>query len=224
MTGIRETKKATTRTTLARCTAELAYEHGVEGMTVAAITAAAGVSQRTFHNYFDSREKALLTFIESSMEKLGEKLAELAEGSDPISAVEQLIIGETISGAAGVDSFLALDRLTRALLSTNPADAGEHQLATLRDAVDRILTERLGLTGFEDIVAVHATLHSGFTALIYHEFELRHGRDVDDPITLLRRAFAVVRGGVNQIYTPHGGQVRLSSASTRSSTVDPAIP
>ncbi|MBI8988500.1 TetR/AcrR family transcriptional regulator [Corynebacterium meridianum] len=198
MTGIRETKKATTRATLARCTAELAYEKGVEGMTVAAITAAAGVSQRTFHNYFDSREQALLAFIESSMEKLGGKLAALAEDSDPISAVEQLVINEVTTGDIGVDSFFALDRLTRALLSTNPADAGELQLAALRDAVDRILTEQLGLTDFEDVVAVHAILHAGFVALIYHDFETRHGRDVDDPLTLIRRAFTVVRGGVDE--------------------------
>ncbi|MCK7642837.1 TetR/AcrR family transcriptional regulator [Corynebacterium sp. P6145] len=224
MTGIRETKKATTRAALARCTAKLAYEQGVEGMTVAAITAAAGVSQRTFHNYFDSREQALLTFIESSMEKLGAKLAVLAGESDPVTAVEQLVIDEVTSGTVGVDSFFALDRLTRALLSTNPADAGEHQLAALRDAVDRILTEQLGLTSFEEVVAVHAILHSGFVALIYHEFETRHGRAVDDPLSLIRRAFAVVRGGVDGTSAPSGGQALPSSLSTRPRTVDPSMP
>ena len=197
MSGIRETKKATTRAALARCTAELAYEQGIEGMTVAAITAAAGVSQRTVHNYFDAREQALLTFIESSMEKRGGKLAARAEDSDPMSAVEQLVINEVTTGDIGVDSFFSLDRLTRALLSTNPADAGESQLAALRDAIDRILTEQLGLTDFEDVVAVHTILHAGFVALIYHDFETRHGRDVDDPPTLIRRAFTVVRSGVD---------------------------
>ncbi|MEZ2122411.1 TetR/AcrR family transcriptional regulator [Corynebacterium sp. CCM 9203] len=197
MTGIREAKKAATRAALARCSAELAYERGVEGMTVAAITEAAGVSQRTFHNYFDSRDHALLSFIESSMEQVGVRLAALAVDSDPLTAVEQLITEEVASSVAGVDSFFALDRLIRALLSTGPPEHGEHQLAVLRDAVDRILTDYLGLTEFEDIVAVQATLHSGFVALVYHEVETRHGREVDDPLTLLRRAFAVVRGSVD---------------------------
>ena len=58
MSGLRETKKAATRTALSRAAAEIALMEGPEAFTVAAIAAAAGVSPRTFHNYFPSREDA----------------------------------------------------------------------------------------------------------------------------------------------------------------------
>lgn len=57
---MREHKKAATRRSLAGAALRLAVEHGLDGVTVEDIAAAAGVSRRTFSNYFTSKEDAVL--------------------------------------------------------------------------------------------------------------------------------------------------------------------
>lgn len=63
MTNLRERKKADTRIRLSVAAVELLVSHGVDGATVAAIAEKAGVSTRTFHNYFARREDAFLYFV-----------------------------------------------------------------------------------------------------------------------------------------------------------------
>ncbi|MGY2085429.1 TetR/AcrR family transcriptional regulator [Blastococcus sp. SYSU DS0539] len=58
--GLRERKKQDTRAALAAATLELAVEHGLAAVTVEQIAARAGVSYRTFFNYFSAKEEALL--------------------------------------------------------------------------------------------------------------------------------------------------------------------
>ncbi|WP_198597903.1 acyl-CoA-like ligand-binding transcription factor [Blastococcus atacamensis] len=58
--GLRERKKRDTRAALARATLELAIEHGFAAVTVEQVAARAGVSYRTFFNYFSGKEEALL--------------------------------------------------------------------------------------------------------------------------------------------------------------------
>src|SRR5699024_11705535 len=61
--SLRELKKADTRTRLSVAAVELLASQGAEGATVSAIAERAGVSTRTFHNYFARREDAFLHFI-----------------------------------------------------------------------------------------------------------------------------------------------------------------
>jgi len=57
--GLRERKKAATRQALHEAALRLAFEHGPERVTVEAIADEAGVSRRTFSNYFANKEEAL---------------------------------------------------------------------------------------------------------------------------------------------------------------------
>ncbi len=59
--GLRERKKAETRTALSEAAMRLATERGVDGVTADDIAAEANVSVRTFHNYFRSKEEAILS-------------------------------------------------------------------------------------------------------------------------------------------------------------------
>lgn len=59
-TGLREAKKARTRASLARAALQLVAEEGLHGTTVEAIAARADVSPRTFFNYFDSKDEAVV--------------------------------------------------------------------------------------------------------------------------------------------------------------------
>ncbi|MFG3437284.1 TetR/AcrR family transcriptional regulator [Nonomuraea sp. NPDC047897] len=58
--GLRERKKAETRQAVHEATLRLAVEFGLDNVTVEAIADAANISRRTFSNYFDSKEDALL--------------------------------------------------------------------------------------------------------------------------------------------------------------------
>jgi AcrR family transcriptional regulator len=58
--GLRERKRAETRAQLEQAAVRLAIHSGLEHTTVDAISAAANVSPRTFFNYFDSKEDAVL--------------------------------------------------------------------------------------------------------------------------------------------------------------------
>jgi len=58
--GLRERKKAATRQALHDAAVRLAIEHGVDRVTVEAIADEAGVSRRTFSNYFGGKEEALM--------------------------------------------------------------------------------------------------------------------------------------------------------------------
>ncbi len=59
-TGLRERKKAETRAALSQAVLRLALERGLDAVTADDIAAAANVSVRTFHNYFGTKEEALV--------------------------------------------------------------------------------------------------------------------------------------------------------------------
>lgn len=58
--GLRERKKEATRHAVHEATLRLTVEHGFDHVTVEAVADAAGISRRTFSNYFTNKEDALL--------------------------------------------------------------------------------------------------------------------------------------------------------------------
>jgi AcrR family transcriptional regulator len=58
--GLRERKKAETRVAIQRSVLLLALERDIDAVTAEQIAAGANVSVRTFHNYFGSKEEALV--------------------------------------------------------------------------------------------------------------------------------------------------------------------
>ena len=80
--GLRDRKKAATRAALATATAELARDHGLHAVTADAIAARAGVSTRTFHNYFASKEDAVLAYLETRVDEWIELLRDRPADED----------------------------------------------------------------------------------------------------------------------------------------------
>jgi AcrR family transcriptional regulator len=61
--GLRERKKIATREALSAAALRLALERGPENVRVDDIAEAAGVSPRTYNNYFSSREQAIVAAV-----------------------------------------------------------------------------------------------------------------------------------------------------------------
>jgi AcrR family transcriptional regulator len=67
-TGLRERKKQATRDALRTAALRLALERGPDNLRVDDIAEAAGVSPRTYNNYFSSREQAIVAGITAERE------------------------------------------------------------------------------------------------------------------------------------------------------------
>jgi AcrR family transcriptional regulator len=85
--GLRERKKAATREALHDAAVRLAAERGVEKVTVEAIADAAGVSRRTFSNYFAGKEQALLHRDRAGVVQLVELVRARPAAEDPVTAL-----------------------------------------------------------------------------------------------------------------------------------------
>ncbi|MEE1927443.1 TetR family transcriptional regulator [Streptomyces sp. TRM 70351] len=92
--GLRERKKRATRTALAEAAVRLAAEHGAEHVTVEAISQAAGVSPRTFFNYFDSRDDAFVMLDAEVGERVRRAVLEAPAALSPLEAVRDALAAE----------------------------------------------------------------------------------------------------------------------------------
>jgi AcrR family transcriptional regulator len=72
--GLRERKKLATRQALSSAALRLAIERGLENVTIEDITAEAGVSLRTFRNYFASKQEAIAALGAQRAARIGESL------------------------------------------------------------------------------------------------------------------------------------------------------
>jgi AcrR family transcriptional regulator len=89
--GLRERKKRATRAALAEAAVRLAAEHGVEKVTVEAISAAAGVSVRTFFNYFDTRDDAFVAVDSDAHVRVRRSVLDAPAALSPLDAVREAI-------------------------------------------------------------------------------------------------------------------------------------
>jgi AcrR family transcriptional regulator len=142
--GLRERKKQATAHALALAALKLATEHGVENVRVEEIAAAAGVSPRTFNNYFQSKEAAIVSLV---MERAG-KVADLLRSrpaKEPLADAIRAAYAEQYAGRIADDHerFLKMRQVIAA-----PSLRGEYLKAAV--AAERPLTEailsRLGIS------------------------------------------------------------------------------
>lgn len=92
--GLRERKKRATRAALAEAAIRLAAEHGVDKVTVEAISAAAGVSVRTFFNYFDSRDDAFVVIDTEASTRVRAALLAAPAALSPLEALRDALAAE----------------------------------------------------------------------------------------------------------------------------------
>lgn len=82
--GLRALKKRRTREAMHRAAVELVAEHGIAHVTTEMIAERAGVSSRTFFNYWSSKEDAVLGLVVDSDRRSVALLRERPAGEDPV--------------------------------------------------------------------------------------------------------------------------------------------
>ena len=94
--GLRERKKTETRVAIQQAVLFLALGRGLDVVTTDEIAAAANVSVRTFHNYFGSKEEALVAAWVSEFRVHVEALRD-RPADEPILAALEHVFGEIAS-------------------------------------------------------------------------------------------------------------------------------
>jgi AcrR family transcriptional regulator len=147
--SLRERKKLTTRRLL-RCAAlDLVAERGLANVTVEDIAEAAGVSPRTFFNYFPTKEAALFAGDPDRVEQLRERVATGAPGESALDALRAVLAqdSETMADelrSLGGDPAAWLRRMKVARADPHVRAAQAAHMAMIERAIAEGLAVRLG--------------------------------------------------------------------------------
>ena len=118
--GLREQKRAATRRALRLGLLRLALDRGFANVTVEEVAQSAGVSARTFFNYFATKEQALVEPHGETAVSAAERAEYLAGDGDPVSDLVRIIAARSTT-----DDDLEIHRLRRELMDREPGLLGE---------------------------------------------------------------------------------------------------
>ncbi|MEV5652990.1 TetR/AcrR family transcriptional regulator [Nocardia sp. NPDC052254] len=146
-TGLRERKKQATREALRDAALRLALDKGPDNVRVEDIAEAAGVSPRTYNNYFSSREHAMVDGVVADREaRIATAITRRPSGIRLADAVTQAIVEQYADpGEQHRDALL--------LITAHPVLRTTFLAAT--DAITPPLTDAIGarLGGADDLTA-----------------------------------------------------------------------
>jgi len=121
--GLRERKKVATRRALGEAAVRLAVERGLDNVLVEDIAEAAGVSARTFNNYFASKYEAICALQQDRAMRIGEALRGRPAGEPLWESVTQAVLSQFPPVSHTPDREW-IERIR--LVVTSPALVGEY--------------------------------------------------------------------------------------------------
>jgi AcrR family transcriptional regulator len=141
--ALRERKKQATRKALRDAALRLALERGPDNVRVDDIAEAAGVSPRTYNNYFSSREQAIVAAVTAEREArvAAAVAARPAAVRLAVAVTEAMVEQYTDPGDDARDALL--------LITTRPSlrDAFLGTAAEIENPLTAVIAERIGDTG-----------------------------------------------------------------------------
>jgi AcrR family transcriptional regulator len=190
--GLRDRKREETRARLEQAAVTLVLQDGIEHTTVDSISAMADVSSRTFFNYFDTKEDAILGIRDEDVTPDVVRLhIASTDGADVVDSTIALLlhlVGPSVEGAALHESRIEI-------LRRHPQLFGRH-MAQMTRMVDQL---------------VAAT-----TEILAHDGHTDPGADVDrgDAEVLLTLCGGAVRSAVKQ-WIEEGGVAPVEAIQAR---------
>ncbi|MHB1596648.1 MAG: acyl-CoA-like ligand-binding transcription factor [Streptosporangiaceae bacterium] len=148
--GLRERKKQATRQALSRAAMRLAIEHGLDNVVVDDIAAQAGVSPRTFSNYFASKHEAICAL---AMER-GRRIAAALRARPAAEPLMAAITHAVLEPYEGRDQSPDRDWVASVrLVVRSPALQGEYLRAHYgtQQALTQAIAERVGVDPADDM-------------------------------------------------------------------------
>lgn len=144
--GLRERTRNMVRAELAQAALKLFVEQGFEATTVEQIAAATGLSRRSFHRYFASKEDVFGQWFAETGQQLAAALAARPAGERPWFALRRSF-DDLIQGLSARPEAL---EITRMILNTPALHATHlHKHALWRDALADTLQRRPAEDGRE---------------------------------------------------------------------------
>jgi AcrR family transcriptional regulator len=138
--GLRERKKIATRQALGVAAMRLAIERGLDNVLVEDIAEAAGVSARTFNNYFASKQEAICALGFDRAMRIGAALREQPASLSLWTAITNAVMSEYGAADRALDSqWMAGVRL----VTSTPALRGEY--LKVQAMTQYALAEAIGL-------------------------------------------------------------------------------
>ncbi|MBX3029660.1 MAG: TetR family transcriptional regulator [Chloroflexi bacterium] len=202
--GLRERKRVATRSAIERAALALILEHGFDHVTVDMICEAAMVSQRTFFNYFGSKEGVILDAMPPFPGEEAVATFVHATGTDVLEDFLELVFGSMAS--AGPDPELT--RVRRLVFQRNPVLAAG-LLDRMREREDRavaILLDRFAAEGRTSTRAGEledeAHMIVGLTMAVFHYLmrkQLEGRVDADRRRTIIHEAVMLMRRAVGTV-------------------------
>src|ERR1035437_1809848 len=197
--GLRERKKAETRVAIQQAVLFLALGRGLDTVTADEIAAAANVSVRTFHNYFGSKEEALVAAWVSEFRVHVANLRDRPADEPILEALEHVFgeiasrIGERPGAAEGhADLLWTSFAMTR------------HRSVLLDEAirmVTDIVAARTGTDAATDVYPPLVTAAAISAMVTAYQFTPASGA-AGDRARLLRQTFALLRSGLKRAQPP----------------------
>ena len=128
--GRREQKKLETRRAIRNAALELGTQRGVERLTVESIAHAAGISPRTFFNYFSSKEDALVADATEAASQICALLLERPAEEAPMRALHNAVMDSPYLGSIQPNRERTLARQRLA----------QHDLSLMKHQLGKVLT------------------------------------------------------------------------------------
>lgn len=192
-TGLRERKKADTRAALSEAALTLALEEGLEAVTIDDIAAAADVSPRTVHNYFGSKEEALIAGWRSILEVYLEELRARPSDEPVLASLERVFASIAAEAAERPEE-------TEAHLELLASPALARYRGLLIEEAVRAFTEtvasRTGTDPRTDVYPRLVTMAAISAVVSAYEFTPSSDVDPEDRARRLREGFALLRAGL----------------------------
>ncbi|UUU28466.1 TetR/AcrR family transcriptional regulator [Streptomyces sp. CA-210063] len=120
--SLRERKKAETRAALCRAAMRIVAEEGLDRLTVEAVAAEGGVSVRTFHNYFGSKEEAVFAHVSEVLHDAVQRFAARPAGEKIWDAFRNAVLASVDEAPTKWADGLAVMRTLR----TEPEQLAQH--------------------------------------------------------------------------------------------------